>query len=357
MVVLNTWDSLSQRRVSHRCVALYFGVILQSNRSGKGMDPGPLTDKILGLARRGKLEDLKPLLDAEPALLKAPAGPGHGRTLLWEAVRHGHEELVDELLQRGTDVDAPGRNRAEDLVMLSPLCVATARNREGIAARLVEKDASLSLYDTAWLGDEITVRKAVGEDPFCIDRPHPSDLVWDVTPLHYAIAGDQANIARYLCEQGAQILEQELFLDFAARRGSQEFLQLLFDHGARPSKTNVFSVLSGGNLELISWLSKQGLDVNEPVHGYPPIIYCSRGDKGEHPEWAEALLNCGVDVNVQDKNGRTALHVAARGGSFALVEYLLSRGADSAINDKKGKTPLNFAPSKHRPRLEEIFDL
>ena len=90
-------------------------------------------------------------------------------------------------------------------------------------------------------------------------------------------------------------------------------------------------------------------------HGYPPIVYCNRGDKGEHPEWIEGLLDCGADIDVQDKNGRTALHVSARGGSFTLFEYLLQRGADPTIEDNKGKIPLQFAPPKHRGRRQEIL--
>ena len=91
-----------------------------------------LTDKIRALARRGKLDELLPLVDAEPALLQAPEGRGHGMTFLWEAVRHGHKKLVDELHARGADFDFTGRNRAKDLVMRSPLCVALDRGRTSI---------------------------------------------------------------------------------------------------------------------------------------------------------------------------------------------------------------------------------
>ena len=116
------------------------------------------------------------------------------------------------------------------------------------------------------MGNMVAVRDAVSADPDFVNRPHPADEVWETTPLHFAIAGNQPEVARFLCNEGADIsAHEELFLDFAARRGSRDLLQLLFDHGARPSRTNVFSILSGGNLELVRWVSSQGLDVNEPV--------------------------------------------------------------------------------------------
>ncbi|MBK35572.1 MAG: hypothetical protein CME26_08615 [Gemmatimonadetes bacterium] len=143
--------------------------------------------------------------------------------------------------------------------MRSPLCVALDRGRTSIADKLKDNGATLSVYDEAWMGNMVAVRDAVSAGPDFVNRPHPADEVWETTPLHFAIAGNQPEVARFLCNEGADIsAHEELFLDFAARRGSRDLLQLLFDHGARPSRTNVFSILSGRNLELVRWLSSQG---------------------------------------------------------------------------------------------------
>ena len=58
------------------------------------------------------------------------------------------------------------------------------------------------------------------------------------------------------------------------------------------------------------------------VPGWPPLVVASRGDKGEHPERLQALLELGADVNVCDYKGKTALHRAATAGFLASMEVL-----------------------------------
>lgn len=56
------------------------------------------------------------------------------------------------------------------------------------------------------------------------------------------------------------------------------------------------------------------------------------------------LLENGANVNVNDSNGRTALHVAApQGGDGRIVQMLLEMGAQHDIVDVSGNTPLQVA--------------
>ena len=94
------------------------------------------------------------------------------------------------------------------------------------------------------------------------------------------------------------------------------------------------------NRELAELAIAHGHDVNAGRPGWPPLVVASRGDKGEHPEKIQALLELGADVNVRDYKGKTALHRAATAGFLASMEVLLDNGAVIDAADEKGETPL-----------------
>ena len=51
----------------------------------------------------------------------------------------------------------------------------------------------------------------------------------------------------------------------------------------------------------------------------------------------------GIDVNSRDKQGSTALHIAATYDNTAIVKVLLEHGADFTLEDKQSQTPLHRA--------------
>ena len=68
----------------------------------------------------------------------------------------------------------------------------------------------------------------------------------------------------------------------------------------------------------------------------------------------EELLSEGVDVNCQNIDGSTALHVASRLGRQEIVELLLCQeNIDDTIRDKDGKTPLEIAKGR---QIASIFE-
>jgi ankyrin repeat protein len=66
------------------------------------------------------------------------------------------------------------------------------------------------------------------------------------------------------------------------------------------------------------------------------------------------LLNLGINVNLKDKDGNTALHYAVKKSQTRIIKKLLQRGADINIADyRRKKTPVMLA--KNNPEILEIF--
>ncbi len=68
-------------------------------------------------------------------------------------------------------------------------------------------------------------------------------------------------------------------------------------------------------------------------------------------EGIQALINAGIDVNQQDKEGNTVLMGAAGYRRTAIVRLLLNNGADVMIKNKKEKTVYDLAKNEDIKRM------
>ena len=59
-----------------------------------------------------------------------------------------------------------------------------------------------------------------------------------------------------------------------------------------------------------------------------------------------SLLDSGADINAQDRQGQTALHIAALNREPWFVETLLSRGANALVKDDEGLSALGVVEAR-----------
>jgi truncated hemoglobin YjbI len=135
----------------------------------------------------------------------------------------------------------------------------------------------------------------------------------------------------------------------AAAAGRLETVQLLLGPGADPnskdggahtplySLANECSAKGGGQVARVLVQAGGDVDAHDGVKHCTPLHMAAR--RG-HLEVAEALLDCGANIEARDSLGETPLRRAVNCNKFELASLLLSRGADPHSKGSKGSTPI-----------------
>jgi ankyrin repeat protein len=239
-------------------------------------------------ALAGDDESLRRMLDADPALITAAGS--FDRTPLDCAAEAGCEECVRLLIRRGAPVDA-----RDSLHSWTPLFEAVGADSIPCACLLLEAGADPNVRDT-----------------------HRGE-----TPLFHT--------------------------------RSLEMLQLLDRYGAD------LDVISAANQypfeyhltytkspELLRFWLERGVDVDHvPGFGWPALQAAltwweqEKENRNHIERCVDLLLTYDADVDLQDRDGNTPLHVAADNYATSVARKLLDRGADPNIQNHGGETPLH----------------
>jgi ankyrin repeat protein len=298
----------------------------------------------LGSAGRGDLEAVAWLLAQRPHWLSHRGS--HGRSMLWEASWRGRLNVAQYLADRGADINAIGCHYTPIIVEITPYCAARVKRHEAVAEFLLSRGAAVGVHTAAYLGDVDAVSRLIGEQPdlleaLCLqDCPEPGpDGETDYgTPLCYAVCGGNLEVARLLVDRGAEVRRHSWhFLRYAGDDAAM--LRLLLENGADPAKAQPPTAPDTAAARVLAEYGVHA-DPNRADHGWPPLVYICRGDRGGNRAEVQRLIDAGADLAVRNSKGKTALHVAAKSGFAPATEALLAAGADPNATDPAGETPL-----------------
>ncbi len=137
----------------------------------------------------------------------------------------------------------------------------------------------------------------------------------------------------------------------AAKLGFYKVARLLIEHNARLDVLNesresplFLTTNRDGSDSLFRMLLEKGADPN--FGGYNPLQAATYNGNIER---VNLLLQFDATVDVLNRDGQTALHIAARSERIrashkkTIIKKLLEEGADPNIRDGEGKTPLHQA--------------
>ena len=259
-----------------------------------------------------------------------------GFTPLLFAARSGDAASADLLLAAGARVDDPAPTG------VTPLVLAAHSGNRDVAALLLDR----------------------GADPNAAGAGY--------TALHAAVLRGDVRVVEALLARGAKV-DAPLERGTPVRRYSQDFAFSADLIGATPfwlaarygdvpimralaearADTRVIGP-DGSNALLAAVAASSGFGSGDRRDRYlTPVEIAAKVDADDERltlETAELALALGADINLVNRNGDSALHLAAGQGLVTVVQFLVEYGAVLDVKNKRGLTPLGMA--LQRPRGE-----
>lgn len=151
-------------------------------------------------------------------------------------------------------------------------------------------------------------------------------------------------------------------------RATIPYIEILHEHGADLKKTTLlYNSVCAGNLEVADYLIDKGNDIkglyscggwsdlsgsyyHEESHTYGSYD-SNRFDKAKI--FYNSIKELGLSMNIQDVDGNTPLHHAAKFDNEKLYDHLITLGADSTIKNCHGESP-SVLIEKARKREAEM---
>ncbi|XP_042873329.1 putative ankyrin repeat protein RF_0381 isoform X4 [Penaeus japonicus] len=271
-------------------------------------------------AQNGNIEMLKTLKD-KSFDLKALTRKGF--TALHCAVLTGQLDAVQWLVsEAGLDVASPSKGGE------TALDLARILKRTEIAnylSKLIEKQAR----EAAQAGD-VDKMKAIVQRGFNVDTEFLENATKGWRLLHFAAERGHTALVIFLIENKAAV-----------------------NASSREGMTPLHLASWGGHTEVIKALLSKGASGNaKTTAGMTAIHLASMG--GHVASLEELASSCSLGSSNRD--GKSALHLAAEYGNLDAVRWLVLRGLDVSLRDHSGWTCLQYAKDEGHKKVVEFLE-
>ncbi|XP_050796459.1 serine/threonine-protein phosphatase 6 regulatory ankyrin repeat subunit B-like isoform X2 [Gopherus flavomarginatus] len=325
-----------------------------------------------------------------------------GRTPLFLAVEAGNLGVCKELLSTHTEAQLSAREKRYGDTVLHASCrkrdveVAKILVEYGAVVDCQNDEGQTPLHVAAWEGDEALLKFF----HHCKAKTTIADKM-DRSPLHIAAERGHTNVVELLTEKFhsnvlARTKDGSTLMHVASEHGHPDTALAFLKKGVllhMPNKNGavcLHAAAKRGHAAVVKALLQRGAEVDartkdnytalhiaaqhckplvvQTLLGFGAQVQLKGGKAQETPlhiaariregeKVAEMLLKSGADVNVEQENGETAMHVAARHGNLRMIKALIEEGGELTSQSKAGESPLHIAVQHcHLPVVEEILN-
>lgn len=281
-------------------------------------------------------------------------------TPLFHAVFAGNLPVLQLLLKKGASLktqNLSGSTPLHEAVRLGNLDAAGLLLKGGASVTVVDNLGNspfhnLIFWDSTDLGDLLLAAGA----PINLRNKEGRST------LQEAVRRSETKLATYLLKKKADPNSRDNLgrtsLFDAVQNTNQEIVQLLLSQGAAVNirdasgSTIMHQAAVASPKSIIDLLLANSADLfAENGVGLTPAVIALKGT----PETWKLFFNA-KNVNGQNNQGLTAVHLAATSGvSAQAVQYLMGIGADLEIRNKDGKTAADLAKEAGRADLLNLF--
>jgi ankyrin repeat protein len=293
--------------------------------------------EMLHASYEGDLDTVKDLTDETPELIYAQYNytpPIHF------AVREGHYQLVEYLLQHGAYNPEYKTYPFQD----SLLVVAKDRGFEDIADMLQQ------------YVDDPAQHKHKKDNGRIFYKRTPLDIHFEET-----IGKGEIDDAAKLLKMNPELAHDETFfwgegiMMMPAKDNNPEMVELLLSYGARvPILLKWAQFYYFKHTDMATLLMDRGMNPGVMSWHHVTLLH-DMAQKG-FIDKAGLLIKHGADLNpVEEEYQSTPLGLAARWGHLPMVEFLLEKGADPHKAGATWATPLAWAKKKGHIEVERVL--
>ncbi|MEJ5996151.1 ankyrin repeat domain-containing protein [Pedobacter sp. Du54] len=290
-----------------------------------------------------------------------------GRTYIFWAASRGNVEIMEYLLSKGAKVDvidshgatvlnfaASGgqqHTKVYDLLISNGYDLKKGVNGEGANALLLTmataKDFKLTDYFIS-KGLDLKSTDAKGN-----------------TAFNYAARTGNIEILKALVAKGVKYNDNAMLMAAQGGRGSAntldlfKYLESLKINPAviGPNGENVLHALARkpNQAEIINYFIAKGVDLNKADNdGTTPFMNAAASNSDL--ELITLLSSSVKNINLVNKKGNSALTLAIRGNTPAVVNLLLSKGADVNVVDANGNNLAAYLIDTYSPQRLTAFE-